>query len=1024
MAIYPVDSDNFAGGQSVLQVVNGRPAIAYTSSQDVKYIRADDVGGTSWTNSPTTLYTGTTGVRCWLEVVNGRPAIVYNDFNTGQIFYLRADDVNGDNWTGTPQNITSGFEVRLSVINGFPAISYITTGSFFISYEISDHIDGDTWGNSSTTIDNTVNGLRHDIAIVNGNPAVVYQDTGLGNIYYMRADSVDGSTWGNPRETVVSSIFNDSDYLSLLVVNGNPAIFYRDPSGESSKYIRSDSVDGSTWNNPPVIFAPADGVLKQDYASQIVNGRPAVTYGYITGAGSTNGPRYIRADDINGDSWTGTIHHIDNQAYAYGSTLRVVDGRPAFPSEGTLNFAIAEDINGDEWVPNSSSSSEAFSSESSSSSFPVPFTEKLNQIIAGNNPDNLIPFTYTPEGGFDYEGDDQTIQFQFRTVNNEFFNYDTLLNPTSPTEIEGSSNCYVPEDDDVNIKHDPIFYVDLIVKDSGVKNVSVRSQEEKYQEESVKYSFIIPKFTWNKDLITDAISSNVVYTPLDDSLGSFWAGTSDDKLYKIEYNSNAAASAYSRDEEGTVKNILVNPDGDEIYVTTDEKLKKYTVAHYIDASDQPQLFVTEDISVDNIYKIMSWYDANIWSALPELGTIQELDPDFLTEENEISGFDAPFKIVRSDYHNATFVAGTNVLWKYDGTIEAVYAIEGYEIADFDVSKNGLLCIALNSADDSYLRIVDRNFFRLLINERFTDGQARFCKFCSNNFFYGLSEIDIGGDQFVAQHHAYNTIDGSYNITQSPNVLFTPEVEETPTPATSPVEIEYPNGGENVLIGGELEVLWKSNKSVNDSVKIELYKEDTFLRTITDSTPNTGVFAWTVPATLDIASDYKIRMEWLANEVNDANEDFSDADFNMVDQFPSSSETEIEFFGSIGVDYDAQNNQMVIVLQSGLVGFLDFEDFSFQGWIDSGIVNFTAMVVKNEQIKEIGDVSKVRIFVGSQPYLSDKWDSGVVETSLNSIYYGGGDNLIPGELYYVNIQVYSADSGWSEVQTKKWIMPKQ
>jgi hypothetical protein len=43
--------------------------------------------------------------------------------------------------------------------------------------------------------------------------------------------------------------------------------------------------------------------------------------------------------------------------------------------------------------------------------------------------------------------------------------------------------------------------------------------------------------------------------------------------------------------------------------------------------------------------------------------------------------------------------------------------------------------------------------------------------------------------------------------------------------------------------------------------------------------------------------------------------------------------------------------------------------------------------------------------------------------LNSIYYGGGDNLVPGETYYVNIQVYSEDSGWSEVQTKTWIMPK-
>jgi hypothetical protein len=56
-------------------------------------------------------------------------------------------------------------------------------------------------------------------------------------------------------------------------------------------------------------------------------------------------------------------------------------------------------------------------------------------------------------------------------------------------------------------------------------------------------------------------------------------------------------------------------------------------------------------------------------------------------------------------------------------------------------------------------------------------------------------------------------------------------------------------------------------------------------------------------------------------------------------------------------------------------------------------------------------------------LNDKWDSGEIETELTSIYYGGGNNLTPGEKYYVNLQVYSEEYGWSEVQTQEWIMPK-
>ena len=1022
MAIITVDSLNNMENPS-LAIANGNPAISYydSATQEIKYVRATNSSGTLW-GTPIVVVGSFNNESTSMAIVNGNPAIVYSDGSTTDVLYIRATDANGTSW-GTPVVASSslgsvGFTSSVLVVNGNPAIAY--SNSIFpdqYEYVRASDVNGVSWGAPVTIEPSFSNDGSISMTIVNGNPAVAYGDNITIDLHYVRATNVSGTSWGTPAVTGGST--TTVNQLSMAVVNGNPSMAYVGDGG-NVLYVRATDVDGTSWGTPVVIETASSRPFLA-----VVNGNPAISY--IDGSSDL---AYVRSSDINGGSWGAAT-----MIAASGdepTSLVIANGNPAISyiaNNGDLNFAAAEDANGDVWVDDNSSSSTSDSSgssfsSSSSSSAPFTFTEQLNQIIAGNNPDNLMLFTYTPESGFSENVDDNKIFFQFRTVNNEFFNYDTLLNPTTPTEIASASNCYVPQDDDVDIKHDPIFYVDLIVKDSGVKDISVRSQEEKYKDEQVKYSFIIPKFTWNQDLITDAIASNVAYTPLDDATGSFWAGTSDDKLYKIEYSANVAAEAFSTNEEGTIKNLLVNSDGDQMYVTTDEKLKKYTVGHYIDNADQPQLFITEDVSIDNVYKVMSWYDANIWSALPELGTIQELDQDFLTKKNEISGFDAPFKIIRSDYHNATFVAGTNVLWKYDGTIKAIYAIEGYEISDFDISDNGLLCIALNGADDSYLRVIDRNFFRLLINERFTDGLARFCKFCSNDFFYGLSEIDIGGDQFVAQHHTYNTINGSYNVTQSPNVLFTPQVEETPTPATDPVEIEYPNGGENVLIGGELEVLWKSNKSVNDSVKIELYKEGTFLRTITNSTPNTGVFSWTVPATLGIASDYKIRMEWLANEVNDANEDFSDADFNMVDIFPSSSETEIEFFGSIGVDYDRQNNQMVIVLKSGLVGFLSFDDFSFQGWVDSGIIDYTAMVVKNEKIKEIGTVSKVRIFVGSKPYLSDRWDSGVIETDLNSIYYGGGDNLVPGESYYVNIQVYSADSGWSEVQTKKWIMPKK
>ena len=56
-------------------------------------------------------------------------------------------------------------------------------------------------------------------------------------------------------------------------------------------------------------------------------------------------------------------------------------------------------------------------------------------------------------------------------------------------------------------------------------------------------------------------------------------------------------------------------------------------------------------------------------------------------------------------------------------------------------------------------------------------------------------------------------------------------------------------------------------------------------------------------------------------------------------------------------------------------------------------------------------------------MSDKWDSDIITTKLTSMYYGGGDNLEYGKKYYVHIQTYSLQYGWSDIQIKEFIMPK-
>jgi len=71
---------------------------------------------------------------------------------------------------------------------------------------------------------------------------------------------------------------------------------------------------------------------------------------------------------------------------------------------------------------------------------------------------------------------------------------------------------------------------------------------------------------------------------------------------------------------------------------------------------------------------------------------------------------------------------------------------------------------------------------------------------------------------------------------------------------------------------------------------------------------------------------------------------------------------------------------------------------------------------------LGDVEydTVQVLVGTSSGASDVWNSGAVTTSKKSMLYGGGNNLEPGQKYYVSIRArYNGD--WSEYTTESFVM---
>lgn len=68
----------------------------------------------------------------------------------------------------------------------------------------------------------------------------------------------------------------------------------------------------------------------------------------------------------------------------------------------------------------------------------------------------------------------------------------------------------------------------------------------------------------------------------------------------------------------------------------------------------------------------------------------------------------------------------------------------------------------------------------------------------------------------------------------------------------------PNGGELWEWGTEVEMTWETG-GLGEDVKLALFKDDSYHKTIANATPNTGSFVWDVPESVGQGDDYRLRV---------------------------------------------------------------------------------------------------------------------------------------------------------------------
>jgi len=644
---------------------------------------------------------------------------------------------------------------------------------------------------------------------------------------------------------------------------------------------------------------------------------------------------------------------------------------------------------------------------------------------------DIIPFTFIAEIGTALDlGDDAKISFTIEGSSTPYLDYDAILGMDNSSLLASEDNTsvvYVPEDERAKYKHEESFYVDIISKDvSGIKSIRTHVEPNGYEFEDITENdevFYIPKFTWGETNVA-AVTTTTTTTSLFQNL--MWVGTKDGKLQSIQYNTEAANVYSTQTLASPVNSILFGINNHFMYVSTFDNLYKYSVDQFQGGSE-----IAEIVSLSNGERMLmdAYRDDNdsVWSVDSYQGRVFRLDPDDLSIQETFEDFAAPYKIKYSAYHYSFFVADSYILWQIDstGSMSPIYEVNDYKLMDFDVSEKGVICLILDGSFEDIIRVLDSDKYSFLLNERITTSNLKFCTYCGEGRFYILGELNTTSETYASAHYVFNVDVQELEMVNSADALVVTTTTTTLGTTTKAVQVTEPKGGEDLQIGNEYQITWISSKAVSDAVKIDLYKGGSLYSNIVESTENIGVYAWTISSDISEGEDYRIRITWESASSDPNNYDESDSNFSISEVVNvTTTTTTLPYTESaIGIAYDSESDQVIIMLQSGLFLVFTLSDLALYGLIESGATDVVSVASKAYNIDFLDKQTKVRVFVGTERNYSDRWDSGIIETELVSMYYGGGHNLVPGKKYYVHIQSYSELTGWGEIQIKDFVMVK-
>jgi len=120
-----------------------------------------------------------------------------------------------------------------------------------------------------------------------------------------------------------------------------------------------------------------------------------------------------------------------------------------------------------------------------------------------------------------------------------------------------------------------------------------------------------------------------------------------------------------------------------------------------------------------------------------------------------------------------------------------------------------------------------------------------------NGFFEILDLPEGAYLVAAEKSGYDKKTQSVTVVKNKitNIIF--------SISKLSLKVDNPQSGTIWNIGTQQEIKWTTNLS--GTVKIDLYKSGVLTSTIENSTENDGSYFWTLPSSLSIANDYKIKI---------------------------------------------------------------------------------------------------------------------------------------------------------------------